>query len=113
MHEVSVVLELLKIIKENIKTYKLRKINKITVKVGEFTCIEENALKFAFKNLSKDTICQNSQLIIQKIKASAYCDNCKQNFSISYTDKLCPKCNRFSNNIVTGYELILESIEGE
>ncbi|WP_129597824.1 hydrogenase maturation nickel metallochaperone HypA [Anaerophilus nitritogenes] len=113
MHEVAVMTEVFEIINENIKIYNLKKIDQILLKIGEFTCVEEHALRFSFEVISKGTICENAKLIIQKVKASAYCDNCGETFYICYTNKLCPKCNQFSSNIITGYELLLEKIEGE
>ncbi len=113
MHEVSVISEVFEIINEYVNVYDLKRINKIVLKIGEFTCIEKSALRFAFEALSRDTICENSELVINKIRASAYCDNCKKNFNISYTNKICPECSKFSNNVVTGYELLMEKIEGE
>ncbi|TCO74628.1 hydrogenase maturation nickel metallochaperone HypA [Marinisporobacter balticus] len=113
MHEVSVVAELFEIIYENVNRYNLKRVDKIILRIGEFTCIEENGLRFAFEGMSKETICENAALIIQRIKARAYCDACKESFYINYTNKICPKCNQFSSNIMTGYELLLEKIEGE
>lgn len=113
MHEISIISEVLEMANENAKIYNIKRIEKIILKIGEFTCIEENTLRFAFNSMSAGTICENAKLILEKIKASAYCDNCKENFNISYTKKLCPKCNKYSCNITTGYELLLERIEGE
>ncbi|WP_432409223.1 hydrogenase maturation nickel metallochaperone HypA [Wukongibacter sp. M2B1] len=113
MHETAVISEVLKTVDENIKAYGLKRVDKIILGVGEFTCIEESTLRFAFDAMAKGTVCENSRLILDKIEATAYCDNCKETFGISYTKKLCPKCNKYSCNIVTGYELLLERIEGE
>lgn len=113
MHEVSVASELLDIIFINAEIHNIKEVKKIVLKIGEFTCIQENALRFAFKAISKKTLCANAQLVIETVKAAAYCENCKQCFDINYTNKICPKCGQFSFNITTGYELLLESIEGE
>ncbi|WP_425447354.1 hydrogenase maturation nickel metallochaperone HypA [Dethiothermospora halolimnae] len=113
MHEVSVMTEVFQIINENIKIHNLKRIDKVVLKIGSFTCIEESSLRFVFKSMAKETICKDAELIIVKVKARAYCDYCKHEFNIEYTNKICPKCNRFSSNIIDGYELLLESIEGE
>ena len=113
MHEISVMSEVFRIINENVKTNNLKSIDKIILKIGEFTCVEENALRFSFEAMGKETICEKAKLIIEKVKGSAYCHNCKENFYISYINKICPKCNKFSSNIITGYELLLDRIEGE
>lgn len=113
MHEVSVAMEIIEGINNNIKIYNLKSVDKITLSIGEFTCIDENSLRFAFFSMSKGTIFENAKLAINKIKAISYCDYCKEEFNITYTNKICPKCNKFSFNLIKGDEIILESIEGE
>ncbi|SKC72621.1 hydrogenase maturation nickel metallochaperone HypA [Maledivibacter halophilus] len=113
MHEVAVAQEILKIVNQTAEKYDLHKVNKIRLKIGEFTCIEESALSFAFTAVAKETICEDSKIVIERVRARAYCKYCKENFFISYTNKLCPKCNNESTDISTGYELLLDRIEGE
>lgn len=113
MHEVSIATEIIEIVEECSKEYELNVVKNITLNIGEFSCIEEGSLKFAFGILSKDTICENSNLDIIFIKATAYCHNCKEIFDINFTNKKCPKCNIASSDIKTGNEFLIQSIEGE
>ncbi|GIM27738.1 putative hydrogenase nickel incorporation protein HypA [Clostridium polyendosporum] len=113
MHEVSIMGDIFNIVNENIVNYKMKKVNKILLKVGEFTCVQEDALQFAFEAFSKDTVAEGAELIIDRVEATAKCSNCEEIFKITFVNKICPKCQTFSNNIVTGYELLLQEIEGE
>ncbi|WP_459195559.1 hydrogenase maturation nickel metallochaperone HypA/HybF [Wukongibacter baidiensis] len=105
--------EIFEIVKENIITYNLKKVEKVVLKIGEFTCVEEGALRFAFEAFTKDTEAEEAELIIDRVEASAKCNNCENTFKVTFTNKICPKCSTFSNAIVTGYELLLHEIEGE
>lgn len=113
MHEVSIMGEIFEMINENVKSHNLKKVSEVVLKIGEFTCVEEGALRFAFEAFSKDTEAEEAKLVIEKIEASAKCDHCGQVFKVAFTNKICPKCNTFSNNIITGYELLLHEMEGE
>ncbi|RDY23133.1 hydrogenase maturation nickel metallochaperone HypA [Romboutsia maritimum] len=113
MHEISIVYDTLQIANENGEKNNIKKIDKIFMKIGEFTCVEESSLKFAFESLKKNTICEDAELIIEKIKAKALCNYCNKEFIIDFTNKLCPKCNRYSSNITSGYEIMVWQIEGE
>lgn len=113
MHEVSIMGDIFRIIEDNIAEYNLKKIEKVSLKIGEFTCVEDSALKFAFEAFSKDSLAEGAELLIDRVKASAKCDNCGQVFNISFTNKICPNCFTFSSNAITGYELLLHEIEGE
>lgn len=113
MHEVSIMGEIFEIIEDNVKSYNLKRVDKVVLKIGEFTCVEEGALRFAFEAFSKDTEAEEAELIIDRVEASAKCNECDETFKVAFTNKICPKCNTFSNDIVTGYELLLHEIEGE
>ena len=112
MHEISIMHDAIEIAVENGKINNIKKIDKIYMKIGEFTCVEENSLYFAFDALSRGTICEDAKLIIEKVKAKAKCDYCNEDFDIDFTNKICPKCNRYSNNVYNGYEFLVWQIEG-
>lgn len=113
VHEVSIMGDIFQILNENVTNHKMQKVNKVVLKVGEFTCVQEDALQFAFQAFSKDTEAEGAELVIDRVEATAKCSNCEEIFKVGFLDKACPKCKTFSNNIVTGYELLLQEIEGE
>ena len=113
MHEVSIAEGIFDIVRENIQEYQLKKINRVVLKIGEFTCVEDHALRFAFEAFAKDTEAEGAELRIHRVKATAQCDECGEIFNISFTDKICPRCKTFSSKIITGYELSLDEIEGD
>lgn len=113
MHEVSIVSNIFEIINENIKVHNLKKVSKVILKIGDMTCVEENAIRFSFEVFSKGTPVEKAELIIKKIKSSAFCENCSETFDVSFLNKICPKCNTFSSNVITGYELQIDELEGE
>ena len=113
MHEVSITADLFEIIKENIALHKLSKVSKVGLKIGEMTCLEESALRFSFEAFSKDTEVEGAALSIERVKATAQCGQCHNIYEISFYDKLCPLCGTFSNHVLTGYELFIDTLEGE
>lgn len=101
----------MKIILDKAKENNAEKINSITVKIGELSGVMPEALTFAFEIISKDTIAEGSLFQIDRVKATAACRDCGCTFEIDHYNKLCPKCNKYSNNILTGYELYIDSME--
>jgi hydrogenase nickel incorporation protein HypA/HybF len=101
------------IVLEKAKEYNFKTIKKITLNIGELSGVMDESLNFAFKELKKDTILEEAELYIDKIKATAYCEQCNKNYHIDHFNKLCPKCGSFAAKIVNGYELYLYAIEGE
>lgn len=113
MHEVSIMENAMKIVREKAKENDLNNISKITIKIGKLSGVLPEALEFAFQVISKGTIAQGAELLIEKVDASAMCDVCGITFEIDHFNKLCPNCNKFSTNILSGYELYVNTIEGE
>lgn len=113
MHEVSIVQNLISIVCKKAEENNLKKINKISLKIGEFSGVLEDSLRFAFTAVSKDIIVEDAELIIEKVEAYAKCNSCNISFKIDHFNKLCPKCSEFSDNVLSGYELYINTIEGD
>ncbi|RII36533.1 hydrogenase maturation nickel metallochaperone HypA [Clostridium chromiireducens] len=113
MHEVSIINGVIDIVLEKARENKLKNINKITLKIGDFSGVMKDSLMFAFQSASKETALDNTELIIERVKATGECSNCNIIFEIEHFNKLCPKCNEFCCNILTGYELYIDTIDGD
>lgn len=113
MHEVSIMQNSIKIVLEKAEENNLKNISKITIKIGELSGVISDSLIFAFNSLSKGTIAEGAKFSIEKVDATAMCDDCGIIFKIDHFNKLCPNCNKFSTNILSGYELYVNTIEGE
>lgn len=113
MHELSIIYNILEIVKEQAIHNALTFVAKVVIDIGEFCTLQEDSLIFAFEALSKNTLCEGASLVIQKIEAKAYCTHCSTEFKVSFTSKVCPICKEYSRQITTGYEILVSSIEGE
>lgn len=113
MHEVSIIENVIDIVSKKAEENNLIKVNKISLMIGELSGVMSDSLIFAFQCVSKGTMLENTEFQIQKMEATARCENCGVIFKIDHFNKICPSCKRFSNNILTGYELYVNTIEGD
>lgn len=113
MHEVSIIQNVVGIVCTKASENNLEKINKVSLKIGELSGVCEDSLRFAFNAVSKDTIVEDAELIIEKVEATAKCNSCNISFKIDHFNKLCPKCKKFCDNVLSGYELYINTIEGD
>jgi len=113
MHEVSIIQNVIKIVTDKAIENKLTKVNKVSLKIGELSGVTQECLNFAFKICIIDTMLKGSTLGIEKVDAVAECKDCKQEFPIDHFNKLCPCCNKFCSSIIHGYELYVNTIEGD
>ena len=113
MHEVSIIQSVIKIVSEKANENNLTKVNKVSLKIGELSGVMAECLHFAFEICIIDTILEGSTLEIEKVGARAECSDCKCKFPIDHFNKLCPICNKFCLSIISGYELYVNTIEGD
>ena len=113
MHELSLMAQVFEIIKETKDKYCLEKITRVELKVGELTCVEKSALEFAFSAFAASNNLVDSKLKIDLVKARAKCANCNLAFRVKWEDRVCPNCNSYCQQLLSGEELYLNKIEGE
>lgn len=113
MHEVSIIENVIKIVLEKAIENKFTKVNKVSLKIGELSGVMPESLNFAFKSCTIETLLEGSTLEIERVSAMAECMDCNQVFPINHFNKLCPCCNKFCSSIISGYELYINTIEGD
>lgn len=112
MHELKIIQDIFPLIEKVAKENHLRSINKVVLAIGNLRQIQEEFLQFAFKTVARDTIAKGSVLTIKQVPICVFCHNCKQKFEVKENAYVCPHCNGVSLEILTGKEIILESVDG-
>lgn len=113
MHETAVICEVVDIVLKAAKDNDIKKITKVILRIGEFSCVQEDQLKFSYEIICRDTLLKDSNLVIEWIQPIAYCSHCNERFPVSFTHKECPICHKVSDKIVSGYDTYVYSIEGD
>ena len=94
------------------KQNKASKITKITLKIGEMSGIELEALNMSFDVLVKDTIAEEAKLIVNRIPLIGKCNKCGKDFHIEQYNFFCPECDGILI-LQSGRELQVESLDME
>ncbi len=80
--------------------------------VGQFTCVEPDLLRTAFKRQRMGTFLEQAELEIRESPFVAYCDACdaeyRPDIALEYA---CPTCKSSLNDIRSGRELKIEGVE--
>lgn len=113
MHEVSIIQNVIEIVTQKALENKLTKIKKVTLRIGELSGIMPESLNFAFESCIKGTMLEEAALEIENVSARGRCQDCNLEFPIEHFNKLCPNCHKFCTNVVSGYELFVNTIEGD
>ncbi|MBR1729904.1 MAG: hydrogenase maturation nickel metallochaperone HypA [Selenomonadaceae bacterium] len=110
MHEMAITEGILKIAFDYADQNHSTKINKITLKIGEMSGVEIEALNLAFEVLTKNTIAENAELIINRVPIVGECNKCKKTFHIDHYNFFCPECDGILI-LKSGRELQVESLD--
>ena len=94
------------------KQHQASKITKITLKIGEMSGIEIEALSMSFDALTKHTIAESAELIVNRIPIIGQCNKCGKDFHIKQYNFFCPKCDGVLI-LKSGRELQVESLDME
>jgi hydrogenase nickel incorporation protein HypA/HybF len=111
MHEVGIMQNTLDIALEYAKREGAAQIHRMTLRIGQLSGVEPEALAFAFDVVTRGTIAERAQLNIDSIPAVCYCPNCQREFQPSDWIYECPECHHLCTEIRQGKELELASLE--
>lgn len=111
MHELSITQNILDIALANAPEG--GKITKISVKVGEFTYVDPECVKFYFEELSRGTAAEGAVIEAEKTAIKIKCGSCGKENSLSKDELafICPACRSKEVTLTSGRELFVESIE--
>ena len=113
MHELGVVFHVIKTVEEVAKENDITEIKSVTLEIGEVSTVIEEYLRKCWKWSveKKSELLKETELIVEKIHAVTYCEDCKQTYSTVEHGKTCPHCNSVHTYLVTGNEFRIKEIE--
>jgi hydrogenase nickel incorporation protein HypA/HybF len=104
MHEFSIASSIVESLLEFAGARQIRKITEVRLAVGELACVEEEQLRFCYMSIAKETLFENSQLVIEEVPASVKCPHCAYHGPPKYWDDAlyltpiptlqCPLCGK-------------------
>ncbi|MEW6117748.1 MAG: hydrogenase maturation nickel metallochaperone HypA [Nitrospirota bacterium] len=113
MHEMSITMGMLDIVKEQMAKHGVTKLMKVRIKVGEMTAVEPESLRFCFEACTKDTPIEGAVLEIEEVPLTGRCRECGDVFHLEGYCARCPVCQSASVDHISGHELNIVSMEVE
>ena len=110
MHEMAIAEGILNIAFDYAEQNKASKISRITLKIGDMSGVELEALNMSFDVLTKNTIAEGAELIVNKIPIIGQCNKCGKEFHIEQYNFFCPECDGILI-LQSGRELQVESLD--
>jgi hydrogenase nickel incorporation protein HypA/HybF len=112
MHEASLMQNMFELVENYSLEYRLTRVTRIVVHVGELAGISHEAMQFAFTAISQASIAEGAAFIIEEIPAYSRCAACAHEFKSALSTQTCPLCDGPAV-LFTGKELHLQTLEGD
>lgn len=113
MHELGVVFHVIKKVEEVAKENDLTEIKSVTLEIGEVSTVIEDYLRkcWRWSIEKKSEFLKETELIVEKIPAITYCEDCENTYSTIEYGKTCPYCGSSETYLVQGNEFSIKEIE--
>ena len=111
MHEMSIVQNVLEIVRRSIPAGTEQDVKSIHLRIGVAAGIVTDSLEFCFEALTQNTPLQNSRLAIEHIPITLKCKMCDSTGSRDELMYICPVCGSNNVSVKTGTELEVVDIE--
>ena len=112
MHEMSIAVNILDIVKLELAKNEAGELKSIKLKIGAMTAVEPESLSFCFDAITEGTDMAGAKLEIEEIPVRGRCRNCSAEFELDrYFSTPCPACGEASSELISGRELDIVSME--
>jgi len=110
MHELSIAMNILDIIREEMKKNNAGKLVAVELEIGALSGVVKDALEFAFEEALKQGNFQDARIIYHEQPGMARCSSCGAEFVTEDYITPCPECFHPYTDIIRGRELKIRSI---
>lgn len=113
MHELGVVFQVMKTVENLAVENNLTEIKSVTLEIGEVSTVIEEYLRKCWKWSveKKSELLKNTELLVEKIPAITFCEECEKNYETVMHGKICPYCGSAHTYLIQGNEFNIKEIE--
>lgn len=114
MHELGIIVHITKTLQNVAKENNLSEIGSVTLEIGEVSTIVTDYLTDCWKYYRKKfPLIEHSELKIEILPATTYCEDCRQTYPTVEFGRQCPYCKSPNTYLVCGDECNIKEIEAQ
>ncbi len=110
MHELGVVIEVVKNITEIAEQNDLTTIDTIVLQIGELSSMIPKYIESCYPAAVDGTIMENTKLEIEILPGNGLCKGCKKVFNLIENESKCPCCDSQEWELLSGKEFMIKEI---
>lgn len=113
MHELSICMSLLEQVTAIVEERGALRVTRIELNIGPLSGVESDLLQNAYPIAAADTVAEHAELIIHEADVKVRCSQCGAETAAKPNRLLCGDCGDFRTSVISGDEMILQSLELE
>jgi hydrogenase nickel incorporation protein HypA/HybF len=113
MHELSLCVELMRIIEDQSRRQAFQRVRTVRLAVGALAGVEVEALRFGFAVAAEGTLAEAATLEIEQPPGQAACLDCGAVAEVRDREEPCPRCGSYFLRVRGGADLRLLELEVE
>jgi hydrogenase nickel incorporation protein HypA/HybF len=110
MHELGVVMEVIKVVEKAMKDNDLQQVEKIVLQIGEVSSMIPRYIQECFPAAIDGTGLEDCELEIEILPANALCKECRKVYPVVPTKGVCPHCGSNRKELLGGREFNIKEI---
>ena len=113
MHEMSLCESIVGIIEEQAREQTFGTVKKVWLEIGRFSGVEIDALRFCFDVVTRGSVAEDSELLIDELPGQAWCLGCSRAVTVPQRFDPCPACGSYQVQVTGGDEMRIKELEVE
>ncbi|MBL4933253.1 hydrogenase maturation nickel metallochaperone HypA [Clostridium paridis] len=110
MHEIGVMMEVVKTVENFAKKNSITKIETLVLQIGELSSMIPRYIEACFPAAVDGTLLQDTKLKIEVLPGNAMCKKCNKVFNLIENNNKCPHCESREWEILSGREFMIKEI---
>jgi hydrogenase nickel incorporation protein HypA/HybF len=110
MHEVGVVMEIIKTVENFAKRNGLTQIDTLVLQIGELSSMIPKYIEACYPAAVDGTLMQETKLKIEILPGNVICKRCNKVFNVIENKSKCPNCGSKDWDILGGKEFMIKEI---
>lgn len=110
MHELSVVIEIIKTVENFARHNGLTKIDTLVLQIGELSSMIPKYIEACYPAAVEGTLLQDTKLKIEVLPGNGICKDCQKVFNLLEHQGKCPKCGGENWDMLGGKEFMIKEI---
>ena len=110
MHELGVVIEIIKTVENFAQKNGLKKIDTLVLQIGELSSMIPRYIEALYPAAVQGTLLQETELKIEILPGNAICTRCNKVFNLIESNNKCSNCGSEDLELLCGKEFMIKEI---